>query len=339
MTPRVSVVLPAYNAATTLDAAIASLRAQTFADWELVVVDDGSTDRTAERLATLAATEPRLRVVSRPHAGIVAALGAGIASARAPLIARMDADDVCLPERLAEQVAFLERDPSLGLVGCLVEFGGDRVSQAGYARHVDWLNTLQSPDEIAANRFVDAPFAHPSVLFRRALIERFGGYAAGAFPEDYELWLRWLEAGVRMAKVPRVLLRWNDPEHRLSRTDPRYATEAFFRLKARWIAAEVRRRARARELWVWGAGRPTRRRAEHLTAHGLRIHGYIDVDPAKATPALGGRGAPVITPAELPGPEMAFVLGYVTNPGARQLIHRALANRGYAIARDYLPCA
>ncbi len=186
------------------------------------------------------------------------------------------------------------------------------------------------------NRFVEAPFAHPNVMFRRALVKQFGGYAAGDFPEDYELWLRWLDAGVQMAKVPRTLLRWNDGAGRLSRTDPRYHADAFFRTKAPWIAQWLRaegvvpggktprrvsaRRAESRPVYVWGAGRPTRKRAAQLTQHGVRIAGYVDVDVKKLTPAIGGTGPQVMGVTELPPPGEIFVLGYVGSLGARKLI-------------------
>lgn len=338
MKPLVSIVLPVRNAVATLERAVASVVAQTWPDWEAVVIDDGSTDGSGEWLEARVRTDRRFRVLRSEPRGIVAALDAGLAVAQGRYVARMDADDVAHPERLAEQVAFLENDANrgVGLVGCGVEFGGDRVANAGYALHVDWLNALTTPDEIALNRFVESPFAHPSVLFRRELVSRHGGYRAGDFPEDYELWLRWLDAGVRMAKVPRALLTWNDPPTRLSRTDARYDPEAFFRVKAEWVARELARSAQGRAVWVWGAGRPTRKRAAHLTAHGVTIAGYIDVDAKKFTPALGGRGAPVIGAEALPPASDVFVLGYVSSRGARAYIRTALREQGREEGRDFL---
>jgi glycosyltransferase involved in cell wall biosynthesis len=343
--PRVSVLMPVRDGARTVARAVDGVRAQTFHDWELIAVDDGSRDGTAEILKAFARTDPRIRVLVRPREGIVAALNAGIAAARGELVARMDADDEMHPERLAEQVALLDTPASCdtGVVGCLVEHGGDAQAAAGYALHVAWLNSLVTPDEIARNRFVESPLAHPSVMFRRELVERHGGYRDGPFPEDYELWLRWLDAGVRMAKVPRVLLRWNDPPERASRTDPRYSPEAFFSTKAPWIARWLKRHElgaeSARKLWVWGAGRPTRKRADLLAAEGIRIAGYIDIDPRKATEAIGGTGRPVLLADELPPPSEAFVLGYVASRGARDLVRSALTRRGYAEGRDFLVCA
>ena len=326
-------------------------------------MDDGSTDGTREILRELANREPRIKAIERGHAGVAAAANAGAAAAGGEFLARMDADDISHPERLAEQVAFLDAatNRDIGVVGCLVEFGGDRAVGEGYARHVDWVNSLVTPEEIALNRFVESPLANPSVMFRRDLIERHGGYRDGDFPEDYELWLRWLDAGVRMAKVPRVLLTWNDSPTRFTRTDTRYDPEAFFRVKATWIAKQVAElvrvwpenartsqtltRSATREIWVWGAGRPARKRAAHLTAHGVRIAGYIDVDAKKTGRGIGGTGLPVIAPEALPPPDgfegggKVFVLGYVAKRGVREDIRARLCARGYIEGRDFLMCA
>jgi glycosyltransferase involved in cell wall biosynthesis len=283
--PRVSVVLPVYNAAATVARAVESIRAQTMADWELVAVDDGSTDGTRAVLHELARAEPRLRVIERAHAGVVAAANAAAEAAHGDYLARMDADDVSHPGRLTAQVAWLDaaghRD--IGVVGCGVQFGGDPATHRGYALHVEWVNSLTTPEAIALNRFIDAPLANPSAMWRRELVARHGGYREGDFPEDYELWLRWLDAGAKIAKVPEVLLTWHDPPTRLTRTDDRYAPEAFFRVKAEWIARELARVADGREIYVWGAGRHTRKRAAHLTTHGVRIAGSpaaVSVAPA-----------------------------------------------------------
>jgi len=338
MSPRVSVVLPVFNAAVTIARAVASIRAQTFADWELIAVNDGSTDGTRELLAGLARDEPRLRVVNRPHEGVAAAANAAWSAASGGLVARMDADDVSHPERLAEQVAFLEAPANrdVGVAGCLVGFGGDRTAGEGYALHVEWVNSLITPEQIALNRFIESPLANPSVMFRRELVTKHSGYREGDFPEDYELWLRWLDAGVRMAKVPRVLLTWHDAPGRLTRTDARYAPEAFFRMKAEWIARELGRVAGGRKIFVWGAGRHTRKRAAHLADHGVHIAGYVDVDAKKTGRGIGGTGLPVLAPEALPLPGEMFVLSYVSSRGAREFNRGELLRRGYREGGDFL---
>jgi len=345
MSPKVSILMPVHNAASTLQSALESIGVQTLKDWELVAVDDGSTDGSTEILREASFKDPRIRVLAEPHRGLVPALNLGLDRCRAPYIARMDADDLMHPERLQCQAELLDADPGLGLVGCLVAYGGDPARSAGYALHVAWTNSLLSPEQIALNRFIESPFPHPSVCFRRELPERLGAYEHGDYPEDHELWLRWMDAGVRMGKAPRELLAWNDLPQRLSRRDPRYRVEAFFQMKAPYVVNEARRRmdALARDghrprLAVWGSGRLTRRRAEHLSFHGLGIDTYIDIDPGKsARPAADGK--PVLAPEKLPPPGELFVLTYVSTRGARDTIRGQLKTHGYVEGRDFLVCA
>jgi glycosyltransferase involved in cell wall biosynthesis len=336
--PRISVVMPVRDAAATLAAAVESLLAQTEPAWELLAVDDGSTDGSAALLRAYARRDRRIRVLGGERRGLPAALNAGLAAAAGPLIARLDADDACAPERLARQRHHLEARPEVGLVASRVRFGGDPRRAAGYARHVAWTNGLLAHEEIALARFVESPLAHPSVMFRRVLVERLGGYRAGDFPEDYELWLRWLEAGVRMEKLAETLLVWNDSPGRLSRRDPRYGPEAFYRLKgpylARWLRANNPHHP---AVLLWGAGRVTRRRARHLVEHGVAVEAFVDVDPRKVGRRLQGR--PVLAPAALPPPGRAFVVSYVGGAGARDLIEASLRARGYRPGADYILAA
>jgi glycosyltransferase involved in cell wall biosynthesis len=333
--PQVSVVIPVFNAAGSLRVSIQSIVAQSFSAWEIIAVNDGSTDHTGTLLNSLAKTEPRIRVFHEPHRGIVSALNFGLDRARGELIARMDADDWAFPNRLEQQIKLLRRESNVGLVGSLVEFGGSRNDQTGYALHVDWLNSVGSAEQVGLNRFIECPFAHPSIMFRRDLILRHGGYREGDFPEDYELILRWLEAGVLMAKVPRVLLRWNDSPDRLSRCDRRYHAAAFYRTKAvylaRWLRDHV---APERSILVWGAGRLTRRRAELLETEGVRVCGFVDTDPRKLGRQRDGRE--VIPPERIPTHRACFVLGYVAKRGARELIRESLSQRGFAEGQDFL---
>jgi hypothetical protein len=207
-----------------------------------------------------------------------------------------------------------------------VRFGG---SEPGYAAHVDWINSLTNSDEMSLRRFVEAPVAHPSVMFRRELIAKHGGYRDGPFPEDYELWLRWLEAGVRFGKVDVELLMWNDPPQRLSRTDARYSVEAFYAMKCFYIERWLKAHAADHELWLWGAGRVTRRRFDALP-----VTGFIDVDAAKRGQHRDGR---IVRLADdLPERETSFILAGVGARGAREAIHAHLVERGWIEGHDFL---
>lgn len=336
--PRVSVTLPCYNCEATVGRAVRSLLAQTLDDFEVVAVDDGSTDGTAAVLSELARRDERVRVVTIPHGGVVTAANTAIAEARAPYIARMDADDEALPERLAAQAALLDERPDVGLAGCRVRFGGCRESCAGYAHYVDWTNTLLDHESISLNRFVEFPVPNPSIMFRRESVEAYGPYRDGDFPEDYDLLLRWLESGVVAAKVDAELMIWNDPPTRLSRNHPKYTVEAFYRTKtgylARWLEQSNPHHP---EVHILGSGRTTRKRADLLKDHGIRFVAYYDVDPKKVGHVVNG--VPVVHREHVPAPEKAFCLSYVGSRGAREDIAAFLEARGYILGRHWLPAA
>jgi glycosyltransferase involved in cell wall biosynthesis len=331
--PSVSVVMPVRDAAATLPACLRSIRRQSYTAWELIAVDDGSEDDSPAVLRRAAAEDPRIRVLRPGRVGLVAALNLGIGEARSDLVARMDADDLMHPERLRLQVAFLRDNADTALVASRVRLFPWHRIQAGYREYVRWQNHCLSPDDIAHNLYVESPFAHPSVTMRRAVLERLGGYCEGPFPEDYELWLRMHHAGCRMAKLPQTLLAWRESEGRASRVDPRYARDAFDRLRARFLAREPRLRT-ADEVVVWGAGRKTRRRVQWLFDEGIRPSAWVDIDPRKIGREV--QGLRVHPPGWLHREPRPFVLAYVASHGARELIAERLDGWGYRIGRDYL---
>ncbi|CAN5354167.1 glycosyltransferase family A protein [soil metagenome] len=333
----VSIILPVYNAASTLKAAVKSCLCQSYSNFELIIIDDGSIDETATILQKLFEKDKRIRLFfNTENKGIVSSLNFGIQEAKGKIIARMDADDIMLPARLAKQVVFLDNRPEIGLVSCLVSHGGDAVAQEGYATFIEWINSIISPEEIALNRFVESPLAHPSVMFRKELIAEHGGYRDGNFPEDYELWLRWMDAGVKMEKIPEVLLQWNDPPERLSRTDERYSKENFSRIKAGYLAEFITGQISGsdRKLWLCGAGRITRQKSAFLIASGLEIGGFVDVDPNKIGKVYNSYS--VISLDELPDKKVSYVVSYVGNRGARDEIRRDLKLRGLEEGKDFV---
>jgi glycosyltransferase involved in cell wall biosynthesis len=325
-TPAVSVLLPVRNGEPFLAGCIASVRRQTLREYEVVAVDDGSDDGTPAVLDHWAAVDPRVRVVHRPPEGLVAALNAGLELCRAPLVARMDADDVSHPRRLELQRDELRGRPELGVVSCLVRHVPWHGVGEGFRIYEAWLNSLTSPEAIARERFVESPVAHPSAMVRRELFERYGGYADDGGPEDYDLWLRWLGRDVEMAKVAGYLYFWREHGGRLTRTDGRYSVENFLRCKARHLLAGPL--AGGRRTVIWGAGQTGRRLSKHLQRGGGEIEAFVDIDPAKVGRTL--RGRPIVGTDGLPDllGDGTVVLAAVASRGARRLIRRQLDGLG-----------
>lgn len=333
--PRVSVLLPVYNAADTLAEALESLRQQTFPHFEVVAVDDGSTDASSRLLAAWAARDARFRVFRRPHGGVVAALRFGLAQCRAPWVARMDADDVALPQRLAAQMAYAEAHPQVAVIGTQVEAFPPGTVREGLRRYLAWQNALLTDADIRREIFIESPFTHPSVMFRREAVLAVGGYRDPGWPEDYDLWLRLYLAGARFGKVPQVLLRWRDRPERLTRTDPRCSVENFLRAKAYYLARGPL--ADRDAIFLWGAGMMGRRLGRRLLREGLPLQAYVDIDPRKIGRTRQGR--PIYPPEALPtlwrAARRPALVAAVGAEGARPLIRQRLQAWGFKEGVDW----
>jgi glycosyltransferase involved in cell wall biosynthesis len=333
--PRVSILLPCRDAAAYLPEAIASIEAQTFPDFEVLAVDDGSEDSSGELLAAWAARDARVRIVETARRGLVAALEAALAQARGELIARMDADDIAEPRRLELQVALLDSNPGLSACGTRVRYFPRAAIREGALRYEEWLNSLTTPEEISRDIFVECPIAHPTLLARRTALLAVGGYQDPGWPEDYDLILRLWEAGHRMAKVPEVLLHWRDTPGRASRTDPRYAPEAFVRCKVHYLRRTLL--ARREGAVVWGAGPVGKSFARELLRQGATLRCFVDLDPRKIGQNI--YGVPVIPPDRIDDYRGAFALAAVGSPGARAEIRAALHSAGWREMEDFCAVA
>ena len=199
--PRVSVVLPVYNAGAFVGEALGSVLRQTFGDFEVIVLDDGSSDQSAARVREESRGDERVRVVSRANRGLVATLNEGIGLARGDLIARMDADDVCLPERFARQVAALEEHSEVAVCGTWMEAIGD-VSPGTRCIYPT------APALVKATMLFRCAVGHPSVMMRRELFTGGSRYdSAFRHAEDYALWGTVLDRHPMM-NLGEVLMRY-----------------------------------------------------------------------------------------------------------------------------------
>jgi glycosyltransferase involved in cell wall biosynthesis len=187
-----------HNGAPWVRDAVASVLAQTAGDLELIVIDDGSTDATPELLA--AVRDSRVHAERRARGGLTHALNRALALARAPLVARLDADDLALPERLARQRAFLDAHPDIGLLGT----GAREVDEGG--REVALIRPPEGDATIRRALIRRNPFVHSSVMMRRAVVERAGGYDETLeVAQDYDLWMR-MSGLARLANLPEPLV-------------------------------------------------------------------------------------------------------------------------------------
>jgi glycosyltransferase involved in cell wall biosynthesis len=227
-TPRVTVVIPVFNAERYLRDAMDSILAQTFTDFELLVIDDGSTDRSAEVARSY--EDGRVRVLASPvNAGLAAVRNRGIEEARGELLAWLDADDVSLPTRLAEQVRAMDDEPALALCGTWVR-------TLGGAREDEWRYPTD-PDFLRCRLLFDGPFATSSMMMRRSALERLAVRFDAEFPpaEDYEVWER-LSREYPLRNLPVVLTRYRVHANQTSMLKAAQHRAAIWRVQHRMLA-------------------------------------------------------------------------------------------------------
>jgi glycosyltransferase involved in cell wall biosynthesis len=332
--PLVSVLLPVRDEADFLSEALASLTAQTFSDYEVLVVDDGSTDGSAEIAEAHARSDDRFRVLRQEPASIVAALELGRVEARGSLIARMDGDDVALPERLAAQEEALA-DRGLAACGGRISYFPEEAVRDGARRYERWLNGLVTAEAAARDVFVECPLPHPALTIRADVLAAVGGYRDRGWPEDYDLVLRLWAAGHRFRNVETPVLRWREHGARRSRSDPAYSLEAFVRCKVHHLRPTLLTGFPG--VVVWGAGPVGKSFARELQAQGTEVTAFVDVDPRKIGHDV--HGVPVVSVEEASSFRDAFAIGAVAGEQARAEIREAVAAEGRQEGVDFVAVA
>lgn len=223
-TPKVTLLVPAFNEPEhILEQSLSSVMEQTFTDFECIVVDESTRPEAAQACRRICARDPRFHYIHpTERLGLPGSLNLAISLARAPLLARFDSDDVCLPERLAIQVAFMDAHPDVGVVGA----GLQLIDEAG--RPTAERHYPECSEDIARKLQFTTTLAHPTVMYRADIAKRFGSYdPTFRFAEDLDLWLRWLNRGVKFANVPNVLVKYRQAQTR------RHPNHWRFNLRAR----------------------------------------------------------------------------------------------------------
>jgi len=343
---RISIALPVRDGDPWLGECLASVLAQTEPDFELLAVDDGSRDDSRRMLDEAASRDARIRVLetSEDSRGIVHALNLALSQCRSPLVARMDADDRMLPTRLARQAAALDGDDSIFAVTSLARAFPDEDVTDGMRAYVDWQNGLRTPEQIHAERFVESPLLHPSVMMRTDTVRGvLGGWRDMGWPEDWDFFLRAFGEGLRVARVSEVLVEWRQHAGQLTRRDVRYSSDALLELRATFLAAHLQPIAATdRAIFVLGAGPVGKALVKALARQGIVANGIVDVDPRKIGGVVRGAGhrwrvvAHTSLEAMRPRP---YAVSAVSGVVARARVREELTRWGWNEAEDFVVAA
>lgn len=329
--PEISVLIPFYNAEKTLTRAMESISKQTFKNFECILINNNSTDNSPTIAVEFCEKDSRFLLISEEIQGVVYANNKGLKIARGKYIARMDADDWCYPERLSTQYDYLENHKECGIVACQAKYETIMPNTDGFLRYVTWSNHILDFRDIYLHQFIESPIINPTVMWRKEISDQFGSYENGEFPEDYELWLRWLDKGVQFHKVNCPLIKWYDSEYRLTRTDVRYSNEAFYKIKtfylAKWLKTNNPFHPR---VVVWGASKISRKRANLLEKHNIEISNYIDISEKRQL------DQEIIYYKDIPTPDKIFVLVYLKEETMRTNTIDFLKEKGFVEGKNYL---
>jgi glycosyltransferase involved in cell wall biosynthesis len=319
--PQVTVLMPVYNAKRFLGPAIRSVLAQTFVHFELLIVDDGSTDDTEQIIRSF--PDGRIRVLSnRTNIGLIKSLNRGIGEAQGKYIARLDADDLCLPTRLADQVDVLESQNDVGLVASWTEVIDEDDRTKGFGR---WC---LSPEAIYYVLHFRQCLTHSSVMFRTGLARELGGYSEQAIrTEDFDLWHRFSKV-CRIIQLQKVLVKWRTHTASVTGTGTKEMEQNALRLAEQYVSevtgeewppeivkalVECRsvRYLRQDQLANFPAGlKNVQERIVAAAPEGYDMHelcSYIDIETAKYSYILRSLGKPFQTNL----PTRASLLGFM----------------------------
>ena len=338
MAPPVSILLPVHNGGNTLKECIESISLQSWEDFEVIAVDDGSTDSTPTLLKEWASIDRRVRPLTMERGGIVKALNFGLEACRGRFVARMDADDTMNPERLTLQMEHFGSKGDVDILGTLVTLWGDSPVSLGVKRYEEWTNSLVTHEEITSDIFRESPIVHPTFFLERKLYNELGGYRETPWPEDYDLLQRANGRGKRFGKVPRSLLCWRDSPTRLVRTDRRCSRDFMFRGKIHFLL-ERKPSLRDSGAVIVGTGSSGRKVAGALEEEGAFVFAFVDNKSGppgrrvRGTRAYGFEG-PI--PAHFWGSlEGVPILLCIENSGGQDMIKESLEESILAQGHDY----
>ncbi|MGB0954075.1 MAG: glycosyltransferase family 2 protein [Planctomycetota bacterium] len=336
---QVSVLVAAHDAATTLGATLKSVAQQELRAWECVVVDDGSTDGTAEVVRSMAASDARFRLIQQPHQGVVAARNAGIQACSSPFVAILDADDCMHPRRLRLQMEAFEARPQLHALGTHVRYTPRESMAAGRRAYEEWLNSHTSPADLWRDRFVEMPLGHPTMTVRASLL-RATPYRDMGWPEDWDLLQRifQLVGPDAIDVVPEVLHDWALHEDSLSSQSQAYSVEAFTRCRAAFLASDFLGEEESYALMGYGDTGKALRKA--LSVYGKTCSRIYELHPGRIGQEMDG--AEVVSHDRLldqPHPSKTKLLVSVSGLEARTALRKLLAQVGLRDTEDFICCA
>lgn len=327
----ISVIMPVFNEEKYLRTCLDSILAQTCNEWELLAVDDASTDGSLDLLLEYSNKDPRVHVLKNNEKGIIPALRVAVNAAKGTFITRMDADDYMAPSKLqALREPLLEKGPGY-LSTAMVEYFSDEFDLGpGYRRYAAWLNEVIRQEKNWEEIYRECTIPSPCWMCWRQDFLSAGAHNPNINPEDYDLAFRFYKSGLKVTSVPNTLHFWRDHARRSSRNLESHANQGYFRLKVPGFL-EIDYDAN-RPLILWGAGKKGKEIAKMLLEKSLSFHWCCET-PAKWGHNIYGttmESTDIID--RLANPQIILA---VSAPNEQPVIHHRLLNSGHIPGKDF----
>ncbi len=263
----ISILMPVKNAAPFLQECIDSILNQTYTDWELIAIDDHSSDQSFNVLKAASEHDSRVQVLNNEGEGIIKALQLAYAQSKGDFITRMDADDICMPNKLKDMHDQLLNHGTGYLATGLVQYFADNGVGDGFKKYELWLNTLNSQGAAFTEIYKECPIPSPCWMLRREDLDRCGAFNSAVYPEDYDLCFRFYKYDLKPIAARETLLKWRDHSGRTSRNDSNYIEEKLLAIKCYYfLEIDLNK---DHELILWGAGRRGKFIAKYLVEQNI----------------------------------------------------------------------
>lgn len=327
----ISIIMAVRNNEPYMEECLNSILHQEWTEWELIAVNDGSTDRTGEILHSYAAADERIRVLDRPHESLLPTLRAGYAVAKGNLIHRMDSDDRMPPYKLRRMVEeWLPHGKGSLVTGGTQHFRDEGPIGDGFRRYDDWLCEVARNNAHLDEIYRECVIPSSCWLMHRDDFEQAGGFNSDVFPEDYDLTFRLYKNGIHIVGMPEVLHFWRDRSDRISRTWECYRDNRYFDLKVeRFLDIDY---DSSRPLAIWGAGRNGKDLVRTFQREGIPVHWVCDNDRKIGKDIYGIRMQDTQQLTEMENPQILIA---VASPDDQIRIRSQLAGQGYLPRKNY----
>lgn len=329
--PLISIIMAARNTEPYIAACLDSILAQTYVNWELIAVNDRSTDRTNHILLEYAQLDKRIKVYDSEGELLIPALQTGLKHAKGELINRMDSDDKMPHDKLEVMVdAWIQKGRGWIIAGGTEHFVDDGEVGEGFRKYERWLNNVARNNLYWKELYRECVIPSHCWLVHREDFQQAGAFDRNVYPEDYDLSFRFYREGFKVHGLDKVLHFWRDRSDRISRTWDVYKDNRYYELKLKYFYELDRNRDRP--MVLWGAGRNGKDMAKHLLKREDQFHWVCDNDRKIGLDIYGQTMKHFNSIKALDNPQIIVA---VSSPDGLTEINELLGGWGKALARDY----